>query len=338
MSRGRSVSFIVPDGVDDVERVSGGNIYDRRVRDGLRRRGWDVRMSEASDAAGVATALASVERGGVALVDGLVAGWAPEALTATAQTARIVVVAHMVAASFAGATPELIMGERLALLHAEGVIATSGWAAAELVRHGLVDRARIDVVVPGSRDSLGAVDPADNGDLLCVGVVAPHKGQDLLLEALGRLQEHDWTCTVAGSHAVAPDFAAGVVSAASRLGARVRITGVLDESAIDVAYQRAGVLVAPSRAESFGMAIADARRCGLPIIATAVDGIPDTVIGGGAILVPREDPVALADALRGWMTDPALRARLRVEAAGARPRAPRWDDTVARFDELLASR
>ncbi|MEO5921567.1 MAG: glycosyltransferase family 4 protein [Pseudolysinimonas sp.] len=337
MSRGPAIHFVVPEGIDDLERVSGGNIYDRHVRDGLRRRGWDVRMSEAADAADVATAVAAVDRGGIVLVDGLVASWAPEPIEAASSTTRVIVVAHMVAAAFPGATPEMVAGEARSLRHAERVITTSGWAAAELVRRGLVDAARIAVVPPGSRDSLAAVDPAEDGDLLCVGVVAPHKGQDLLLDALGRLRDQDWTCTVAGSHVAAPGFAARVVSAAGRFGGRVRMTGVLDEAAVDVAYRRAGVLVAPSRAESFGIAIADARRCGLPVIATAVDGIPDSVAGGGAILVPRDDPAALADALRGWMTDPHLRERLRAEAARARTRAPRWDDTVARFAEILVT-
>jgi glycosyltransferase involved in cell wall biosynthesis len=335
MTPDRSVWFVVPEGVDDLERVSGGNVYDRHVRDGLRRRGWEVRMVEAPDAARVATALAAVDDGDIALVDGLVAGWAPDAVEATSARARIVVVAHMVAAAFPDAVPAMVDGERRALRHARQVIATSAWAAAELVRRGLVDDTRIVVVGPGSQDRLADLDPADDGDLLCIGVVAPHKGQDLLVDALGRLHGDDWRCTMAGSHAVAPEFAARVTSDATRFTGRVRMAGVLDDAELDHLYRRAGVLVAPSRAESFGIAIADARRSGLPVIATDVDGIPDTVVGGGAILVPRDDPAALAEALQRWVSDPDLRARLRSEAADAKAAAPRWDDTVARIGELL---
>jgi glycosyltransferase involved in cell wall biosynthesis len=337
VTRDRPVWFIVPEGVDDPERVSGGNVYDRHLRDGLTRLGWDIRMSEVADAAEVASALAAVDRGGIALIDGLVAGRGPDSVEAESRRAHIVVLAHMVAATFPNATPEVIEGERRALRHAERVIATSRWAAAELLARGMVDATRITVAPPGSRDSLAAVGPADEGDLLCIGVVAPHKGQDVLVDALGRLRDDEWTCTMAGSHSVAPEFAARVSSAAARFGGRVRMPGVLDEAAVDVAYARAGILVAPSRAESFGMAIADARRCGLPVIATSVGGIPDTVAGGGAILVPRDDPGALADALQRWMTDPGLRKRLRAEAARMRPRAPRWDDTIALVDEVLGT-
>ena len=341
MTRDRRIRFIVPEGIDEPARVSGGNVYDRHLRDGLRRAGWDVRMSDTTGAADVEAALAAVEPGEIALIDGLVAGWAPDAVESASRATRVVVIAHMVVAAFPGATVGAIDGERRSLRDAAQVIATSTWAAAELVRRGLVNPDRIAVVEPGSRDTLGDAEselaPDLDGDLLCVGVVAPHKGQDLLLDALDGLREHDWTCTVAGSQSAAPEFAARIASAAAGFAGRVRMTGVLDETAVDAAYRRAAVLVAPSRSESFGIALADARRCGLPIIATRVGGIPDTVSGGGAILVPHDDPGALADALRSWMTDPGLRARLRAEAARLRPRAPRWRDTVARVDEILVS-
>ena len=77
------------------------------------------------------------------------------------------------------------------------VIATSNWTASELVRRGIVPRQRVTVALPGAADGPPARGGA--GRLLCVGAVAPHKGQDILLDALGRLGSHDWTCTVAGS-------------------------------------------------------------------------------------------------------------------------------------------
>jgi glycosyltransferase involved in cell wall biosynthesis len=213
------------------------------------------------------------------------------------------------------------------------VIATSAWTASELIRLGMVDEPRVTVAVPGSDD--GPVSRGGPGELLCVGAVAPHKGQDILLDALDRLRGLDWTCTVVGSRQADPDFAHRIAMSAARFGSRVRMPGVLHAEALRTAYQRAGLLIAPSRAESFGMAIADARRRGLPVIAAAVGGIPEAVAGGGALLVRADDPVALAAALEQWMTDPALRARLRDEAAAARPRAPRWSDTVDRIDRVL---
>jgi hypothetical protein len=323
--------FVVPEGIDDPARVSGGNVYDRHVRDGLAGLGWHVRMSPVTDATGVASALAGRPRGDLVLVDGLVAAWSPEALEASPAT--VVVLAHMVAAAFPGATAG---GERRALAAASRVIATSEWTAGELVRLGFTGPDRISVAVPGAREA-GASTPVMDGELLCVGVVARHKGQDILLEALAGLDDQRWACTIAGSASTEPAFASEITRAAERFGGRVRMPGVLDSDALDAAYARAAVLVAPSRVETFGMSIADARSRGLPVIASRVGGIPEAVAGGGALLVRDGDADALASALRRWMTEPALRERLRREAARARASAPRWTDTVARIHQALVT-
>ncbi|MCU1677335.1 MAG: glycosyltransferase, partial [Frankiales bacterium] len=274
--------------------------------------------------------------GELVLVDGLDASRESEALEALAARATVVVLAHMVSAAFPGVATETREGERRALEAARQIIVTSEWTAAELVSRGLVARDRITVAVPGSREA-GTSAPAMDGELLCVGVVARHKGQDILLEALAELDDQRWTCTIAGSTDTEPLFAAGVATSADRFGGRVRMPGVLGTAELDAAYRSAGLLVAPSRVESFGMSIADARRLGLPVIASRVGGIQEAVAGGGALLVRGDDAGALASALRRWMTDPALRERLRREASRARSSAPQWTDTVAHIHDVLVS-
>ena len=334
MSSERLLTFVVPEGVDDPQRVSGGNVYDRRVRDGLPARGWRVTTTEVADAAAVEAAVAGVPDGGTVLLDGLVAAWAPEAVAASV-SARVVVLAHMVRAAFDDADPASVDRERRALGSADLVIATSRWTAAELVARRIVDERRVAVAMPGATEGPPALGRADR--LLCVGAIAPHKGQDLLLDALGRLRHLDWTCTIAGSGAADPRFADRIAETAAEFGPRIRMTGVLDDAALAAAYRRSGLLVAPSRAESFGMAIGDARARGLPVIAAAVGGIPESVAGGGAVLVAADEPAALASALEQWMTDPALRRRLRSEAAESRLRTPRWSTTVDRIHRMLVA-
>jgi glycosyltransferase involved in cell wall biosynthesis len=328
-----ALRFLVPDGVDDPARVSGGNVYDREVRDGLRRRGWTVSVAGVADAAGAASELASAPAGSLVLIDGLVAGRAADALGAAASRVRIVVLTHMVAAAFPDALLADAESERRSLDAAHHVIATSRWTADELVSRGLVGRDRITIAAPGAHEAvLGA---GQGRDLLCVGVIAPHKGQDILLSALERLRGTDWTCSLVGSTAPFPGFARRVAHEAAGFGGRVRLTGVLDPERLAGEYRRSALLVAPSRIESAGMAIADARARGIPVIAAEVGGIPDRVAGGGALLVRPDDPVALAAKLGAWMTDPSLRDRLRREAAVARPATPSWEQTVTTIEDAL---
>jgi len=348
----RSVVFLVPDGIDDPSRVSGGNLYDRHVRDGLGAHGWRVTTIETDDSAGAAAALRAVPGGAILLMDGLVALRASEALAAAATRVRVVVLAHMVAAAFPDATAQTVAAERRALAAAGHVIVTSRWTADELRRRGLAVSGRVTIAPPGvdlptagtpagTETPAGSGTPAGTGneptglDLLCVGVVAPHKGQDVLLAALDRLPGRDWTCRIVGSLRPFGDFASSVSRDAQRFSGRVQLDGVLDGPELAAAYRRSALLVAPSRVESSGMAIAEARGHGVPVLATTVGGIPDTVAGGGAILVPPDDPAALSAALGEWMTDPALRRRLRSEARAARSALPTWAAAVAAVSDAL---
>ena len=81
------VHVIVPEGIDDPARPSGGNTYDRRVCDGLAALGWTVHEHAVDGAAALARALARIPDGAVVLLDGLIASPAPEALVPEARPA-----------------------------------------------------------------------------------------------------------------------------------------------------------------------------------------------------------------------------------------------------------
>ncbi|WP_127476616.1 glycosyltransferase family 4 protein [Microbacterium sulfonylureivorans] len=335
------VWFVVPEGFDDPERVSGGSVYDQRVGAELRRIGWDVRTVEtpAGDAGG--DPFERVPDGGLVLVDGLVAICAPDAIEAAACRVRVVALVHMAAAAFADVDDGTVEGERRALPHAHRVIVASEWLKDELVRRGLSTPGRLVVARPGSDAAVSAAEGTSSGaSLLCVGVVAPHKGQDTLVEALAELgSQTEWTCTFAGSVTSEHDFAARVAAQAAEAGISERITwaGVLSAHELDAAYAGADVLIAPSRTESYGIAVGDALRRGIPVIASRVGGIPEAAHPpDAAILVPPQDRRALGDALRRWIEDPALRATMSTAARRAAPSRTRWTDTARTIHTALA--
>lgn len=336
----RVLWFVVPEGFDDPGRVSGGNVYDQRVSAELRALGWDVRIVEvAAGAPADPDLLARIPDGAIVVVDGLIAIGSPTAIEAVADRVRLMVLAHMLAEAFAGADPQMVDAQRRVLPRAHRVIAASAWLRDEFERRALSTAERLVVATPGSDRAPMATGTSTGGSLLCVGVVAPHKGQDTLVEALARLGDvPPWTCTFAGSTSADPDFAAGLTHRASQAGLSERITwaGVLTARELDEAYTRTDLLVAPSRTESYGIAIGDALGRGIPVIASRVGGIPEAAQPPDAVrLVPPGDPTALGDALRQWLNDPRLRAGMSAAARHAASDRTRWSDTARTIHSAL---
>ena len=181
-------------------------------------------------------------------------------------------------------------------------------------------------------------------DAPLVGVVArlePEKGHRHLLEAWPAIQAaapDAWLVVVGeGSEADALRAqAAGLGGAASR---QVVFTGRREDIAALTAELSVAVL--PSLREAQGISILEAMARCVPVVASAVGGVPEVITSGvDGILVPPADPAALASAVADLLADPALRDR--IGAAGYRTVVERFsiDAQVRRieavYDEELA--
>ncbi|MGW7696517.1 glycosyltransferase family 4 protein [Streptomyces asiaticus] len=119
-------------------------------------------------------------------------------------------------------------------------------------------------------------------------------------------------------------------------GLPVRLLGRRED--VPQLLSAADVAVLSSRWEARSLLAQEALHAGVPLVATAVGGVPE-LVGEAAELVPYGDPEALADAVTGLLADPVRRVEL---AAAGRARTAGWpteDDTVAHvlsvYDELV---
>ncbi len=330
--------MIVPDGFDDPQRPSGGNVYDRQICHGLTAIGWSVRITAvygswpAPDMAArtaLASVIAAVPDGALVLLDGLIASTVPEILVPEAARVREVVLVHMPLDSSA---------ERDVFAAAAALITTSTWTRTRLLDLYRLRPARVHVAEPGVEPAALAPGTQTGGKLLCVATVAPHKGHDVLLTSLATITDRPWRCTFVGP--LDREFA-GRLDRQALMGGisdRVRFTGPLAGAELDRAYARADVLVLASHAETYGMVVAEGLARGLPVIATSVGGISEA-LGCGTrpgLLVPAGDSAALAGALRRWLADSALRQRLRRAARERRATLPDWSATARRISDVLS--
>jgi colanic acid/amylovoran biosynthesis glycosyltransferase len=182
----------------------------------------------------------------------------------------------------------------------------------ELVRNG-IDMNRF--APPASR-------PDAPFRILAVARLVEKKGLPFLIEACRVLRDRglEFRCEIVGKGAQQP-LLDGLIRQWD-LGERVALLGALAQQEIVERYHRAHVLVLPcivgedGNRDGLPVSIVEALACGVPVLSTAVTGIPEVVCDGvNGLIVPERDGVALADRIERLMKDGGLHRRLQ---AGAR--------------------
>lgn len=339
-----SFHLLVPGSLD---QRTGGYLYDARMTQELRSAGWTVTVHElagrfpdvdAQARTALAGALDSLPDGDLVVVDGLASGALPDIVAAHARRLSMIVLVHHPLADETGLSPEvaerLRVSETEALSHIRGVIVTSLFTAERLQRYG-VPADRIRAVLPGTDPARPARGPGEGHPprLVCVGTLAPRKGQDVLVRALHAIRDLAWDCTCAGSLERDPSFSAHVLGEVDRLGLtdRIAFTGELEAQALEEVYATATLFVLPSHYEGYGMALAEALARGLPVVSTSGGAIPHTVPSDAGILVTPGDAGELADALRTLLEDEARRADLSRAARRHAGELPGWKSRARVF-------
>lgn len=175
------------------------------------------------------------------------------------------------------------------------------------------------------RPAADGSDPAHAVRILSVGRAVDKKGFDVLLRALGRMPaDLHWHL----DHVGGGERIAALKRLAQDLGLETRITwhGPMDQAEVLALYRRADLFALACRIAANGdrdglpNVLVEAASQGLACVSTDVSGVPELIEDGqSGLIVPPENPEALAAALATAIRDPALRGRLGA-AAEARVR------------------
>ncbi len=166
---------------------------------------------------------------------------------------------------------------------------------------------------PVLAERLAAQKAAGGTDLLFVGKVSPHKGQDDLVKALAtyrRLYDPDARLHLVGG-AISEEYQNALERFADELGLldAVEIAGSVTHEELIAYYTGADAFVCLSNHEGFCVPLLEAMYHRLPIVAHTTTAVPETVQGAGLIL-PNKEPARVAAAINRVVTDATLRSAL----------------------------
>lgn len=221
--------------------------------------------------------------------------------------------------------------ERRCVRRARYLIAIAPYVAREFARR---TRARVWHVPNAISGQFFALRRApESHTVLFAGVVSPRKAVYELVQAVAAVRKAvpDVRLRVAGDTRQFPDYVSRIrrLVAEQGLEDNVQFLGALPEAEVLGEYARAAVLVLPSWQETLPAVVAQAMAAGVPVVSTAVGGVPDIIRDGETgLLVPRGDVAGLADALVRVLTDAPL-ARSLAEAARSYAEANFRSDVVA---------
>jgi glycosyltransferase involved in cell wall biosynthesis len=159
--------------------------------------------------------------------------------------------------------------------------------------------------------------PPDSGPLVIgtLGTISRRKGSDVFLEAARRVRE---ALPNTDFRMVGPRPEGSESAWADAIVRRAETEGVSWSVTDDPFREVAGwhLLVLPSRLEPFGLVLIEAMAMGRPVVSTAIDGPAEIVTPETGLLVPVDDPDALANAILDLAADAPRRAAM--GAAGRR--------------------
>jgi glycosyltransferase involved in cell wall biosynthesis len=350
--------FVVPGNID---RVTGGSIYDRRLVDYLTKRGLRVEVASVPDLpyfisllAGAAISCWVAARMLVRGYDLLIVdGWSHPSLVLLKLIGRrlkTVVIVHQLRhleIKNPAARALALRVERASLKSACLIITVSRYMRGEIER--LLDGdAGVLVASPGCDAALQS--PRDihrpqkardaQFRLLFVGNCMRRKGLDYLIRALALLEDSRVRLDVVGGYDLEPGYYEELRREVERLSLAggVCFHGRVSCESLADFYQRADLFVMPSLYEGFGIVYAEAMRAGLPIVATDVGPVPDIARHGeNALLVAPADSAALAGAIHLLVSDADLRALFARRSLELAATLPTWRDTCETVYESLLS-
>ncbi len=221
-------------------------------------------------------------------------------------------------------------------------------ALADVALKDCPDLAQVEILLNGANPSVyfprtpsGLQSDGRNVEVLLVGRLISEKGVHILVDAMRLLNRRSVPvrARIVGSVGFAAGGTSSYVDALLKdAPENVAFEGYKSGAAVAEIYREADVFCCPSVwSEPCALVLGEAMATGIPIVATSVGGTPEMLAEGGGILIPPNDPVALANALESLVLDSGLRIRMGHDALSSFRRNFSWQVVGERYRMILGT-
>jgi glycosyltransferase involved in cell wall biosynthesis len=228
---------------------------------------------------------------------------------------------------------------------AKGLIAISENTRCDAIRLLGLNPDRIEVIYPGVNESYFDAQPSQSSRfqrpyVLFVGTIEPRKNVDLLLDAYSQLRDstrHEFDLVIAGPTGWKSEKTLARLKDDS---GGVRYLGYVPQCEMPALVAGATVLAYPSLYEGFGLPVAEAMACGVPVITSAVSSLPEVACDAALFVDPRSVG-EMRDALDRLLSSPRLRQELAEKGTARARKLYRWSICAQRslkfFERVISN-
>ena len=230
---------------------------------------------------------------------------------------------------------------------ADRIIAVSQSTAADLQRIWKVPASKIEVIRHGVGSAYKPYDPGaaelvankygvSKDFVLTVGTVGPHKNLITLVKAMKILRERgelSFQLLAVGAKSRKDTKLFKALESSGLTDEDIRFLGYVPDEDLPLLYSGSSLFVLPSLYEGFGLPLAEAMACGVPVIASNASSIPE-VVGDAGLLVPPTQPEAFAEAIMRVRSDPDLRKAM-IEKGLKQAASFRWNKAARQILECM---
>ncbi len=341
------IHFLIP---GDIRRLTGGNVFDLRLIEGLSTLGHEVSLYELSqrfpfpaedDIRQCRSIFSQITENEPIIIDSLAFAPLAPVLREFSKLKAVIAIMHLPL----GMSPDLspvqrqvfAPVEKKALQAAHYIVVTSGFTAEYITKLDASLSGKIKLILPGLAPVKRKEQyPELPAELLCIGSYLPNKSYHLLPDTLSQLTRYNWKLNCYGEILNESYFETlKRMFGSKNLRNRVSLHAPISGEELHKAYLNADLLIHPSSFESFGMVPAEALNHGIPVIVTTGGALPDTIPASMGRSFSPGDTQGLVTILKQLFEDKSAYRRLCQAAAKYHLQAFQQDDSIRVFVDLI---